>query len=85
MLQPLVPRQLLRLLEELLVLRRHGRPPPPPRAGSAEREALQPRALNSGRLGFRIRMAAFAGSLDRRGGWGRAWRPKGRGGGEGKR
>lgn len=84
MLQPLVPRQLLRLLEELLVLRRHGRPPPPPRAGSAEREALQPRALNSGRLGFRIRMAAFAGSLDRRGGWGRAWRPKGRGG-EGKR
>jgi len=41
MLQPLVPRQLLRLLEELLVLRRHGRTPPPPRAGSVEREALE--------------------------------------------
>jgi hypothetical protein len=36
MMQPLIPRPLLRLLEELLVLRRHGRPPPP-RAGTTER------------------------------------------------
>jgi hypothetical protein len=63
MLQPLVPRQLLRLLEELLVLRRHSRLP---RAGSTEQEALQPHVFYSGRLGFRIRVVAFVGSLDRR-------------------
>jgi hypothetical protein len=37
MMQPLIPGPLLRLLEELLVLRRHGQSPPPPRAGTTER------------------------------------------------
>jgi hypothetical protein len=86
MLQPLVPRQLLRLLEELLVLRRHGRlPPPPPRgrlrrtSGTIASRVLQrpPRVSNSGG-------GAFVGRLDRRG-WRERERERERARGEGER
>lgn len=47
MLQSLIPWQLFRLLEKLLVLRRHGRPPPS-WAGSAERpDATNSRVIES--------------------------------------
>ena len=71
-LQPLVPRQLLRLLEELLVLGRHGRPlrPPPPPLDETLQPRMQPPSPDRcGGLGFQIVGGGVrGGSLDPKGG-----------------
>jgi hypothetical protein len=74
-LQPLVPGKLLRLLEELLVLGRHGRPPPPPpleRRGGPPMQS--PSADRCGGLGFQIVAVAFVGEFGSE--WGKGERER---------